>query len=147
MTKRFRPAPSGRTRRRRGRGERGQGLAETALVLPLFLIILVGVVEVTNAMNAYVTLVSASRDGARLGSKGLATDAEIKNLVVIETDRLRDDPDPVADITVTHAGTTDNERVQVEVCTDYTSLLNIPLVMPSSFRMCASTTMREFPPT
>lgn len=129
-----------------GDRERGQGLVEMAIILPLFLLIIVGVVEVTNAMTSYVTLVSSSRDGARLGSKGLATDAEIKNMVVIETDHLRNDPDPLNDITVVHAGSGSNERVTVDVCTDYTPLLNVPLVIPNSLRMCASTTMRDFPP-
>ena len=126
--------------------ERGQALAETALLLPFFLILIVGVIEVTNAMNAYVTIVSSARDGARLGSKGLATDTEIKNLVVVETDRLRDPVDPLTDITVTRAPVDGVNAVTVEVCQDYTPMLGVRLVMPDSFRMCSATSMRAFPP-
>jgi Flp pilus assembly protein TadG len=142
-----RPMPrrgrAGRTRR--SRGQRGKALAETALTLPLFLVLIVGVVEVTNAMNAYVTVVSSARDGARLGSKGLATDDEIKNLIITETDRLKDPVDPVGDITVQHTTLNGDEAVRVTVCNDYTPLLDVPVVMPSGFRMCSSTLMREFP--
>lgn len=116
-------------------------------MLPIFLILLVGVVEVTNAMNAYVTVVSSARDGARLGSKGLASDAEIKNLVVVETDRLRTDVDPINDITVTHTTVDGVEAVRVEVCNDHEPLLGIPLLITGPFRICSSTSMRDYTPS
>jgi hypothetical protein len=135
-----------RTERPRRRRERGQAIAETGLLLPFFLILILGVVEVTNAMNAYVTLIASARDGARLGSKGLATDPEIKNLIVVETDRLRDTVDPVNDITIDHTTVDGVNAVRVKVCTDYTLLLGVTLVMPDNYRMCTSTSMRVFPP-
>jgi hypothetical protein len=142
--------PVARPRRRSGRRglrERGQALAESAIIIPIFLVLIVGVIEVTNAMNAYVTIVSSARDGARLGSKGLATDAEIKNLVVTETDRLRDPINPATDITVTHPTIDGVEAVRVEVCHDYTLLLGIDLILPDTFRMCSTTSMRDFTPS
>lgn len=125
---------------------RGQSLVEMALLLPVFLILILGVVEVTNAMNAYVTVVSSARDGARLGSKGLATDGEIKNLVLVETDRLRD-PVVIDDITVTHTTVGGENAIRVTVCNDYSLLLQVPLIIPDGIRMCSSTSMRKFPPT
>lgn len=71
----------GKASRRR---ERGQGLLEISLLLPLFLIIIIGVVEVADAFHSYITLVDAGRDGARLGSKNVATDSDIVNLVLRE---------------------------------------------------------------
>lgn len=138
--------PAGR--RRSGRPaskkrERGQAIAEVGLLLPFFLILILGVIEITNAMNAYVTIISSGRDGARLGSKGLATDPEIKNLVVTETARLKDPVDPVNDITVQHTSVGGENAIRVTVCNDYTLLLDVPIVMPSSFRMCSSTSMRK----
>ena len=69
---------SGHAPRRRAfrcsRGERGQGIVEMGFLLPLFLVIIVGVVEVADGLNAYTTIVDSARDGARLGSKELATD-------------------------------------------------------------------------
>jgi Flp pilus assembly protein TadG len=129
------------------RRERGQSVVETGLLLPFFLLLILGVIEVTNAMNAYVTIVSTARDGARLGSKGLATDDEIENLVLVETDRLRDDIDPASDIQITHTTVDGVNAIRVRVCNDYTLLLGVELVMPDNFRMCSSTSMRVFPPT
>ena len=40
-----------------------------ALILPLLLMILVGMVEVGWAMRAHLTVTSASREGARFGSR------------------------------------------------------------------------------
>jgi len=120
-------------------------MAETAMLLPLFLILILGVVEVTNAMNAYVTIISSARDGARLGSKGLATDDEIKNLVLVETNRLRD-PVTVGDVTVNHTQINGKDAVRVTVCNDYSLIIGWELVMPDNYRICSSTSMREFPP-
>jgi Flp pilus assembly protein TadG len=127
------------------RGERGQTLVEMGFLLPIFLVLIIGVVEVTNAMNAYVTVVSTARDGARLGSKGLATDDEIKNLVVVETDRLRNPIDPSSDISVTHDQVDGVDAVTVRVCNDYEPLLDVPLIVPDTLRICSATAMREFP--
>jgi len=124
------------------RGERGQGMVEMAMMLPLFLVIIIGVVEVADSMNAYVTVIDAARDGARLGSKNLATDDEIKNLVVIETGRLRDPVNPATDITILHTQFDGVDAIKVEVCNDRTLIMNVPLIMPGTFRMCSETTMR-----
>ena len=44
---------------------RGQSMVEFALVLPLFVIILVGIFDVGRAIYAYHTLLNASREAAR----------------------------------------------------------------------------------
>ncbi|HEY8491025.1 MAG TPA: TadE/TadG family type IV pilus assembly protein [Dehalococcoidia bacterium] len=53
------------------RGERGQSLVEFALVLPLFLILVFGIVDFGNALQDYITLSNAAREGARLGVTGV----------------------------------------------------------------------------
>ncbi|MDP9236392.1 MAG: pilus assembly protein [Chloroflexota bacterium] len=45
--------------------ERGQSLVEFALVMPIFLVILLGTFEGVRAVLAYNTLSNASREGAR----------------------------------------------------------------------------------
>lgn len=117
-------------------------MVEMTMLLPLFLVIIVGVVEVADAMNTYVTVINAARDGARLGSKNLATDQEIKNLVVTETGRLRDPVNPATDVTIQHTQFDGVDAIKVEVCNDRTLILNVPLIMPDTFRMCSETTMR-----
>jgi Flp pilus assembly protein TadG len=129
-------------RARRGRRESGQGLVEMAILLPLFLVLIVGVVEVANGLNAYLTVVNSARDGARLASKGAADDAAIRNLVSAETDRLRDDIDPSADVTVARVKVDGVDAVKVTVCNDHTLLLGVPLLMDETYRMCSTTAMR-----
>jgi len=132
--------PGGRVRRR---GERGQSLVELALMLPVILFLLVGVVEVGNALNAYLTVVDGARDGARLGSKGAASDADIKALVVTETERLAS---PVADsdITITRdypVGAAETSAIKVEVCYDHPLILDVLDLVPNPLRMCSTTAM------
>ncbi len=124
-------------------GEIGQSLVELSLILPVFLFLLVGLVEVGDALNSYLSVVDVSRDGARLGSKGKASDAEIKELVVTEMDRLPDPFDPVEDITITHDTMPGDDSIKVSVCYDHSLILGLPAFMiPDPIHMCASTTMR-----
>lgn len=55
------------SRARRPRS-RGQALVEFALVLPLFLLILAGMVDFGMGLNASITVTNAAREGARLGT-------------------------------------------------------------------------------
>ena len=126
------------------RREGGQGMVEMAFILPLILVIIVGVIEVADTMNSYITLVDSARDGARLGSKNVASDDDIRNLVMIETNRLRDDV-AAEDITISHVTVDGKDAIRVEVCNDRTLIMNIHLVMPDTFRMCSTTTMRVLP--
>lgn len=47
------------------RGERGQAMVEFALVMPIFLLLVIGVIEFGRAWNMQQTLADASREGAR----------------------------------------------------------------------------------
>ncbi len=55
------PMPSLRT-------EGGQGTVELALALPLLFALVMGILELGMGFNAYVTLQSAAREGARAGA-------------------------------------------------------------------------------
>lgn len=64
-------APERRARgRRHGRAGRGQSLVEFVLVLPIFLILLFGIVDFGMGLRAYITLTNATREGARVGAVG-----------------------------------------------------------------------------
>jgi Flp pilus assembly protein TadG len=128
-------------RRRRARlGERGQGLVEMAMMLPLMLVLVVGIVEVAAGYNAYTTVVSASRDGARLGSKGSANDSAVQALVVKDLGRLKN-PVTTSDVTVTHPTVSGTKAIRVTTCYPHTTFLHVPLVMPDSISICSTTTM------
>src|SRR5215472_17429833 len=61
-------------RARRGRrvrgGDRGAAAVEFALVLPLLLLLVCGIIDFRRAINAQITLTQAARTGARLAALG-----------------------------------------------------------------------------
>jgi Flp pilus assembly protein TadG len=57
------------TRLRRFGGEHGQSLVETALVFPVLVIMLVGVVEMARVVCASIAVVNAAKAGAQYGSE------------------------------------------------------------------------------
>lgn len=58
------------------REEKGQALVESALVLPIILLLLLGMLELGRISNAYLVVIHAARHGARYAAVG-ATNAEI----------------------------------------------------------------------
>jgi hypothetical protein len=50
--------------------EDGQSLVEVAFALPVLLLLVVGIVELGNALNAHNVTINAVREGARFGSMG-----------------------------------------------------------------------------
>jgi Flp pilus assembly protein TadG len=113
-----------------------------SVLLPIFLMLVVGVVEVASALNTHITVVNAARDGARLGSKGGATEQQIKDLVVAETQRLHPAVDGTSDVTVQNVTVNGTSAVRVEVCATHSLILGVRVVMPDSYRMCSNTVMR-----
>ncbi|RKD28776.1 TadE/TadG family type IV pilus assembly protein [Thermohalobacter berrensis] len=58
------------------KNDKGQSIVELAILLPLFLLILMGIFEFGRIMNTYLVIEHASREGARVASVGYE-DAEI----------------------------------------------------------------------
>lgn len=56
--------------RRLLKGTQGQGLVEMAIVLPVLLLLLFGILEFGRIFNAYLVTKEASREGARLAALG-----------------------------------------------------------------------------
>ena len=64
---------------RRGRardGRRGQALAEFAMVVPIFLLIVAGMIDFGLGLYTYVTMANGARDGVRLA----ATTCDVSSL-------------------------------------------------------------------
>lgn len=61
-------------------GNNGQALVEFALLLPLLLLLLCGIVEFGRLFSAALTVSHSAREGARLGAVGVS-DTEIINRV------------------------------------------------------------------
>ena len=64
----YSPPDDRRSRRQRPgfRDQRGQALAEFAIVVPLLLVLLVGIVEFGSAWRSYQVLTNTAREGARM---------------------------------------------------------------------------------
>jgi Flp pilus assembly protein TadG len=55
-------------RRRHLRDDRGQAMVEFAVILPIFLVLVFGIIQFGIVFNNYVTLTDATRAGARAGA-------------------------------------------------------------------------------
>jgi Flp pilus assembly protein TadG len=80
------------------KNEKGQSLVEFALILPLVLLLLMGIVEFGVMINTYLKIENASREAARSGIVG-STDAEINTLVTsispgLDSSRLKTEVTP-----------------------------------------------------
>jgi Flp pilus assembly protein TadG len=58
--------PAGPVANGRRRREHGQSLAEFALVMPIFIILLFGIVDFSLGLKAWITITNASREAARV---------------------------------------------------------------------------------
>lgn len=67
--------------------ERGQAMLEMALVLPLLLLILLGIVDFGRVLLIQQTVTEAARDAARYASIG-DTDAEVAQAIADDTRTL-----------------------------------------------------------
>ena len=75
----------GRASGKQKRRERGQSLVETAVVLPILLLLLAATVDFGRAFDAYIVLTNAAREGARFGAVNPELTAEeVHDLVVTD---------------------------------------------------------------
>ena len=117
-----------RTLARRARDESGAAIIEFALVAPLLLILVWGIIETGRAFYTINSMASAVRDGARYGAAcdlgaygtvpvltGTACEAEIRNVVATAFQPLGP-PLATTDVTPTVVG---GNRIRVVASYDY----------------------------
>jgi Flp pilus assembly protein TadG len=78
--------------------ERGQALVEFALVVPIFLILVFGIVDFGLGLKAWISVTNSAREGARLGALSAGCDA-IKQKAVSTSPGLAP-PLTTSDVTV-----------------------------------------------
>lgn len=110
--------------RRRGskNGEKGQALAEFALLVPLFLLLLFAIVDFGMGFYSWITITNSAREGARIGAVH-ATSQEIIDRVY-DTASVPNQSTNMT-VTVTNAQGSPGESVVVQV--DYQYDLITPL--------------------
>lgn len=126
--------------RRRLQDEQGQSLVELAVVLPVLLLILFGIIEFGRVFGAYLTLTSASREAARAGVVG-ATNAQMETLVGskagLDWNNLT--------ITITPPPSSRKRGEELTVRLDYEVQIFTPIIgdlVGNSVSLTAETTMR-----
>lgn len=123
-------------------GEQGQALVEMALVLPLFFLLLFGVIEMGRVGYAYITVSNAARSAVRVATTG-GTDLDIQNAVFTAAPTLSQ-TDLTTSITPTQNNRQSGQNVQIQV--SYPVHLIIPLisnVLPNPFVVSSTLSMRE----
>lgn len=103
------------TRRTENGRERGQAVAEFALVIPIFLLLVFAIVDFGMGFHAWITVTNSAREGARLGAVG-GSQTEIEDEVYSTSASL--DADKL-DVLVTNAEGNPGESVVVDVEYDY----------------------------
>ena len=103
--------------------DRGGSVAEFALLAPVFIVLLFGVVEFGLAMYAKGVLTNASREGARLGvvfGTPRKTEAEIIARVTEYLNKAGFTDTPQVTVNVTGEGGSSNSTLTVSVSYPYT---------------------------
>lgn len=75
---------------KQAKNNKGQSIVEMALLLPVLLMILLGILEFGRIYSAYMVISNAARDAARVGSVG-GSSAQIYTSVTTTTASLKAD--------------------------------------------------------
>ena len=133
----------------KSRGEAGASAVEFAIILPVLLLLIFGIIEFGFAIYDKTMITHASREGARAGivfRVPVVTDDEIVNVVnnYLSDTLITFGGSNSATVTVTRAGYNAGDPLKVTVAYTYTSLMLPDLVATLSreFNMVAETTMR-----
>ncbi|MGE5615231.1 MAG: TadE/TadG family type IV pilus assembly protein [Bacillota bacterium] len=120
---------------------KGQSLVETALVLPVLLLILTAIIDFSLLFNNYLVIGNASREGARKAAIGGA-DTEVISTIYNVTATL--DPAKLTiSISPGEAGRDPGDAVTVRVAYEYDMITPfMAAVLPGPFQLEAGTTMR-----
>lgn len=128
---------------RKGKYESGQAMVEFALILPIFIAILFGILEFGVYFSLSLSVTSAAREGAREGIV-CASDKDFASRVKSKVKNSAPNLDPSnLNISVSKTGSSGNQDVVVTV--DYVSATLTPLgklIWGSQYHIISSCTMK-----
>ena len=107
----------------------GVSVVEIALVLPMLLMILGGVVDLGMAFHTYIAMVNSAREGARYGINHAADTGGIRARVLMEASNSNVD---LSSATVSVSGGSSGSALHVQIHLDHTpAILGTVLGIPS----------------
>ncbi len=104
------------------KNEKGASAVEFALILPILVLLIFGIVEFGIAFNNYITITHAAREGARLAAVDF-NNPDLKAIIVERAYPVAVTEDDV--VITTPLGTKIGDPVEVEITYDFT--VTIPL--------------------
>jgi Flp pilus assembly protein TadG len=121
------------------RSERGQSMTEFALVLPLMVVLLFGIIQFGITFNNYISLTDAVRAGARKGA--VARHLSNPNQATVDQVRKAATDLKAADLAITVTSSW-NPGDEVKVSASYPYAIKVLGVTIKSGRMNSTTTER-----
>ncbi len=103
--------------------EKGQSLVEFAILLPILLLLLMGILEFGIMLNSFLTVNNSAREGARLGIVS-GSNTEISNLIVNISPNL-DTENLIVNITPAEGSRESGGTLTVEVIYNYQVIIPI----------------------
>ncbi|MEO8411999.1 MAG: TadE/TadG family type IV pilus assembly protein [Propionivibrio sp.] len=128
--------------------ERGAVAVEFALLLPVLLMILFGIIEFGMIMYGREVVTNASREGARAGIVQVSPKPTSGDITTIATNYLTGTGVNLSDVTISVAGAGGSSPATVTVTATYNYPWLIPYIptvlgLPSPLPITMSTTMRH----
>ncbi|MEN6324926.1 MAG: TadE/TadG family type IV pilus assembly protein [Syntrophomonas sp.] len=118
-----------------------QGLVELAMVLPILLMLLMGILEFGRIYGSYLVISNLAREGARYGVVG-NSDSQIRDVIISQRAYL-DESKLIVTITPSDADRSKGSPLEVDV--DYSVPLLAPFlgdILPDPFPLSAQCFMR-----
>lgn len=118
----------------------GQAVVELALILPLFLLLVFGVIEMSRIGYSYLTLSNAVKNGARTASVG-GVDSQVRNTIIqsaplIDEDLITISIYPAEDLRVSGEQVVVNVSYPIDLTTPIIDqLIPNPIVINTSLAM------------
>lgn len=121
--------------------KKGQAIVEMALILPLLLLLILGMIDFGRVMNAYLIANHASREGARQAAVG-KSDSEIVGIINLTTTSL---DSSTININISPQASDRTRGTEAQVTVSCQVEIITPLVssvIPNPFVIQTSTSMR-----
>lgn len=106
------------------KNQKGQALVEFALILPILLLLVMGILQFGMMLSTYLTIENASREGARKGITG-SPDAEIRQIITDTSPSLNASN---LSVSITPGDAARNSGDTITVRITYSYQLTVPII-------------------